>query len=148
MKITIKKAKQSKVQELACKYRDLADKKLKFMQKYDKIFTNLEKITSEMEALHVELQVEARKKAKEGQTVNVVDMEGIRVTTNVPRQPVRYSYEEAKRRWPKSVLQSVLTIDAKAVHKAISEGDLDEEDAKEAEESIAYQGPRVTIKVT
>ena len=125
-KIT-KKTTAPTIDTLVDQLTTLSDDLRELEDSHSEVFEQYRHITETIEGVKERIKIEARKMAKEGETVVVVD--NAKVHIDVQAKTKRsYSYSDAKRVWPSKVLEfvSVTYIDNKLVQDAIESGKLEE----------------------
>lgn len=115
--------------------------------KYHKVFSELEDLQTEKEAVEIRIKELARAKAVEGETVRPFESEEITIEVQSPRSAPRYNLKKATKLWPKEILKRVTVIDPVAVARLLNEGDLEDEDVESVVEPGEPQTPRVYIRL-
>jgi hypothetical protein len=123
--------------------------RLRAREDHAKLFEKLDKLEADKEAVKIKIQAIARAKAKQGQSVSLINLPYITVHVNGTESARQFDLAKAFKYWSQDILEQVLTVDAKKVEALLLQG-LDkfpEELAVKAVLPREAKTPAVYIKV-
>lgn len=104
---------------------ELEQVRLRTTTKYQTVFKELDELETRKEELKIKIQTIARSRAKQGQSVSLLDLPYISVHVNGNESARQFDLAKAMKYWSEDVLEQVLVVDPKKVEALIAQS-LDE----------------------
>jgi hypothetical protein len=144
--VKIKLKTKDKIEKLSKKYFELIEEIYQYKVKHDKVFTKLEEMQVNAEAVKLELSDLARASATPGETVYPFSSEDITIEVQSPRKAPSFDVNLARKLWGKDILRRVLVVDSSAVNQLLKDEEINPKLVKKALIPGEDMTPRVIVK--
>jgi hypothetical protein len=138
---------RKELKDLADIYSGLEIAQIEIRQKNNQVFKSIETLETQKEGVKIKIQTIARARAKQGHTLNLVNLPWVTVQVCGNQERQNYSFDEAVEHWPEDILSQVLTVDSKCVEELLAEGRSDFTEKVAAKAALPRQAKTAAVSI-